>query len=894
MAFEKTRKQGFNPANITVNRGNAKAQFGQQVFADRMALIDTQQNFIDKKLDDYIGEQKLEGTKVAESTEMVMEERVFTNEDGSERTYSIPVSYNRPEELIKTKWAANTYDEQIEKSYTDAVITSANEIILAEKSLQKTRSNYQLSVAESTALFSNNVQEGLDALKATVPQRYQQYVDTQLNTMVAAANTEIGNDQYGKLKTFNKALGKERRDEYDVTFNATLFNGNAEAKLQILEDQYKHQSNSALAGDEKAVVWMEETYPAHKEMIELSGTVAPFFDVNFDNQASIVETIYNLNSLELFINNDEDAGFLLTSDDKTPVKLNAESIKALGYDVSNMKNKKKIQAVLSRYKELLKERLTERTSQDGTLDHNRRTNRMRLGQVAFQSPALKKDYAIQLGTAGSKLNKNNIAEFVAYKSKINESRNLNAFVTEFDAFTMMNPEHNVIRDEYYSYVAAKYKNLPEMYGKSIKDNLSSFIANIKDGSIVDNRQAIEEFYNSPAFRIARGVQMNNKEGKAMFISMLENVPNITDKEIKLAKRMMSTMSSSIDGNGASNHLIKILQKEAEMATYTEAEFKRRLGFDNPAAIETKIDEQVLDLLSSKFFTSDIKISQRYSQAIKQRVYEELMLSVEADQEDAIGGLINSTVMEVANRLEKNGRYGESTFTSGKGITDDGNENNEGPIAYGEWSLNRYFIVDVPDNGGFTKTETGEYSDKHIEFLMKKQRIEEAGGRVNRTKSWMNVNNKVIAMVNDPKAKVENKQFDFSVKLELGKNYFLEPVNPNMVDSDKVVYQAVFYGKPGGKAIYMKDENGNPITFTRSAIEKDSANNNSPEVKVEELKIEQGLVSQAKEAILKDFFPLTMALSKKKKQDEIKAYRDMLKRQQSFMKNNILKNSKVSK
>ena len=85
MAFEKTRKQGFNPANITVNRGNAKAQFGQQVFADRMALIDTQQNFIDKKLDDYIGEQKLEGTKVAESTEMVMEERVFTNEDGSER-----------------------------------------------------------------------------------------------------------------------------------------------------------------------------------------------------------------------------------------------------------------------------------------------------------------------------------------------------------------------------------------------------------------------------------------------------------------------------------------------------------------------------------------------------------------------------------------------------------------------------------------------------------------------------------------------------------------------------------------------------------------------------------------------------------------------------------------
>lgn len=898
MAYEKTRRQSFNPANITVNRGDSMAQYGATATQAKFQQISDQQNLLDKKLGDYIGEEKLEGTKLAESTDMVMEDRTFTKADGTTSMYSIPVKYNKPEHLIKTSWSANTYDDHIEKAYTDAIITSANEIILAEKSLQKTSTDYSLSIAEVDALFKNNVDGPLGALQETVPDRYSQYVTTKINTMVAAANSEIATKHHTNLVGMAVERGNISRTEHESTFITTLFSNVKAKNLSELEITKAEQKEAALSGDKKAQAWLTETYPAEKEMIELSSKLKPFFEVDYSNATSITEAIYNLGVLEQAYNTgDVNDQLLLTSKEKV-----AMTIAEAGFDATNTKYRKKIQSTISRAKELLKERLQSRIDSSSSIDHVERTDNYRLGIVQFQSKDEKIIFGNELQTEDSDLLQKLVPQYLAIEKANFERKKMGAYSSTFNAANINEKledgsyRYKEERTKFYSYVAGKYQNLPTFMARNVKDQLSSLVANFSDGSITDHKQSIEDLVNSSAIDIARGVMMDDKMGKPMFIAMMHNIPGIEDDEIKLFKRIMTTFDGSISHDAASTHLVNIVRREEELKKMGPGnamkQFLSRTSFETQADLNIAVDDAILDLVSGKFASTDIKISGRYQIAVRQRVIEELMLSAESTQTNKIAGIVGETVTMVANRLEKSNRYGKTTFTEGKGRTKDDDENIEGPKNYGQWSLDMFFMKHEKAPPGYTKTELDEYTDEFKDYHYETHRIEKAGGRRGRTQAWTKINNMLNDEVNE--VEVENRQFDYATKMVIGENVFLEPTNDNQYSASKVVYQAVFYPTPGGPPMFLKDKKGNVIQFDRTFIKDIAKDNKKPETKVEELVAKMGLGSKIMtsleitgQVISKAFMHPGYEKALKEKQAKAKKEKDdwveFMKKQNAFKK-----------
>ncbi len=842
MAYQRSKRTQFNPADIRVNRGQSLSQFGSTYAQAAFKQVDEAQNLLDKKLDDYIEAQKLEGTELAEGTEIIKETQEFVNEDGAVMTYDVPVSYDRPEKLIKTKWAANTYDEQIQKTYTDSLIGTLNEIVLNEKQQQKMTVDYDQTVPESKLLFETNVSEGINALRNTVPERYRNYFDEKTKQFVSAATTELTNRQVVKREKYFSALGKINRDEADSYHVANLLNTNYKEKDNALEEQYDEQAQALANGDANAKIWLEETYPAMKEMNEMAKFIAPYFQVNYNDPKSILKAVHNLNTIEQIFNNESNPNLMIKGENGEDLTI--KSLRDAGYNVDNIVNRKKFQSTFSRAKELLKERLTVRDDEISALDYKYRADNLPLKMRPSETIKVREDFAKYLSIAGSDLNDEIVPEFIAYLALENKRKGLGPYNTKFNSDNMDQPEHVGMLQQYYTYVAGKYQVLPTLLNKQLTDNAGSLVSLVNTGQLSgDTRQLIEKVINLPAFKMVRGIIMNNKSGDARFISILENVPGIDDDQIRLLNQMFRMYAQDPNPNDASNRIINVLIQQKE----NEKNFIKRSGFEDAAEINEAIEANILSSLSSDLFDPDNIIDQRYMQVAKQAIYEELMLTNESFQKGRLENIIPETVATVTKRLNKSGMYGESTFTTGRGYTADDDENDENNRAFGMWSLDNEFLKEENVPPGFTKTREDEYTEEHKQYVRETQRIEADGGKRGRTKAWKTINNQIIAAIDDPKAKVQNKQFDFSTKLELGRNVFLIPTSMNQFDSSKVTYQAVFYSSPGAQPYYMKNYKGNAIIYERKEILRIAQDNETIETKIEDLVIEKGLSRKIKDA-----------------------------------------------
>ncbi len=842
MAYQRSKRTQFNPADIRVNRGQSLSQFGSTYAQAAFKQVDEAQNLLDKKLDDYIEAQKLEGTELAEGTEIIKETQEFVNEDGAVMTYDVPVSYDRPEKLIKTKWAANTYDEQIQKTYTDSLIGTLNEIVLNEKQQQKMTVDYDQTVPESKLLFETNVSEGINALRNTVPERYRNYFDEKTKQFVSAATTELTNRQVVKREKYFSALGKINRDEADSYHVANLLNTNYKEKDNALEEQYDEQAQALANGDANAKIWLEETYPAMKEMNEMAKFIAPYFQVNYNDPKLILKAVHNLNTIEQIFNNESNPNLMIKGENGEDLTI--KSLRDAGYNVDNIVNRKKFQSTFSRAKELLKERLTVRDDEISALDYKYRADNLPLKMRPSETIKVREDFAKYLSIAGSDLNDEIVPEFIAYLALENKRKGLGPYNTKFNSDNMDQPEHVGMLQQYYTYVAGKYQVLPTLLNKQLTDNAGSLVSLVNTGQLSgDTRQLIEKVINLPAFKMVRGIIMNNKSGDARFISILENVPGIDDDQIRLLNQMFRMYAQDPNPNDASNRIINVLIQQKE----NEKNFIKRSGFEDAAEINEAIEANILSSLSSDLFDPDNIIDQRYMQVAKQAIYEELMLTNESFQKGRLENIIPETVATVTKRLNKSGMYGESTFTTGRGYTADDDENDENNRAFGMWSLDNEFLKKENVPPGFTKTREDEYTEEHKQYVRETQRIEADGGKRGRTKAWKTINNQIIAAIDDPKAKVQNKQFDFSTKLELGRNVFLIPTSMNQFDSSKVTYQAVFYSSPGAQPYYMKNYKGNAIIYERKEILRIAQDNETIETKIEDLVIEKGLSRKIKDA-----------------------------------------------
>ena len=191
----------------------------------------------------------------------------------------------------------------------------------------------------------------------------------------------------------------------------------------------------------------------------------------------------------------------------------------------------------------------------------------RLGTVRFQSKPEKVIFGNELQTQNSDLLQNLVPKYLAIEKANFERKDMGTYSSTFNASNINEKledgsyRYKNERRKFYSYVAGKYKNLPTFMANDIKDRLSSVVANFADGSITDHKQNIEDLVNSGAVDIARGVMLDDKMGKPMFITMLHNIPGIEDDEIKIFKRIMTTFDGSVSADRATTHIISILKRE---------------------------------------------------------------------------------------------------------------------------------------------------------------------------------------------------------------------------------------------------------------------------------------------------------------------------------------------
>ena len=196
MTIEKFRRQSFNPATIQVNRGEGYRQLGQAIGQQSQVLSDGVNNYLRREIKELEVKEKELGRKLGKTADIIYEDREFTDELGNKKTHKVAVSYKRPNELLKTSWAASEFDEYAADRYVNQLAINAKQILADEKLLSDERANVDITVAEHVALYNKNINEPLTALLDTVPSEFKALVEDNFNK-------QLGN----KLKVRRLAIG---------------------------------------------------------------------------------------------------------------------------------------------------------------------------------------------------------------------------------------------------------------------------------------------------------------------------------------------------------------------------------------------------------------------------------------------------------------------------------------------------------------------------------------------------------------------------------------------------------------------------------------------------------------------------------------------------------------
>ena len=169
MALKRDTRKSFNPADIRVNRGSALGALSDAVGRTETLINQTALDFADNQLTKLKKDEIAKGEMLAQQAEIQYEDFTFTDADGNQRIQKIARSYKTPDDLINTSWAAHAFNEQVAKTYLDAVVVSADDILQTEKQILKGKVRYDTTIPELSAMYAANTNPALQALRSTVP-----------------------------------------------------------------------------------------------------------------------------------------------------------------------------------------------------------------------------------------------------------------------------------------------------------------------------------------------------------------------------------------------------------------------------------------------------------------------------------------------------------------------------------------------------------------------------------------------------------------------------------------------------------------------------------------------------------------------------------------------------
>ena len=889
MAFEKTNKRTFNPANITVNRGDSIASYGKQVTQQQFQLTDTFQNVIANEVDQYKSRQKIEGKKLALETEIVYEDQEITNENGETSTHRVPVRYNRPEESIKTSWAANVYDEQIEEQYTNALVTSGNELILDLKLQSKQTTDYDASVSDVTTLFRNNAAAYVDALRETVPQAYINNFDTKMSQLVASAATELGNKHIVKREAYIQGQSKHSRDSLKIEFATSFLNNDSlESKIKLLDEEYANQLNAANTGDDDAKLWMDNEYQAMKSVVTMTSKFGDYFNVDYSDPSSIARGIKNINAMQVALVSGGSVNLVGPKGEFGEQTQDLLSLQDLGFDAENMPYKKEVLSVINTSKILMNERYDAKQANVESINYFKENNRSTLGVVGILDKSDKEKISIAIETPGTAELDYLVPIFLGIQNAENNRRGLPAISTLFNSDTINDPQFAATKEKFYNYLAGNHQIVKSSAGKNLLKKLRAVQRATESGLLQENRDIIEEVFADPNFLLVQNLLVKDKNNTYKSISVLDNIPGFETEDIALFKRFNDTLSSSYSTNEASNKMVnqEIINNDLKLENKTlfaYAGLKGLLEFDSI------ISDEIKNQFSSVNFGPDNIVSQHFRDMVQRQVLLNIKMRPEAQYEGGVGeDLIQSETMYVINRLTKTSGWGADEYLSGfAGTTNDSGEvNYQDAKTLGRWGPSKYLSTTkkerpLPSYQGkpLKLTNEAELDAYDLETIQ----IEKNGGMRGKTEAWRLTNNLINEAVGqDELSAVHNPQFKIGTKLVLGENIKLVS-SPRVNDENSVNYQVVFYASPTSPPMYLKDKKGMGIRIPRKQIKFFAKNNKTIETKVtDELTTGEALFL-ARQKSRDGRYEQKKALNPKfkKRQEELIEYRKNRKAEDDF-------------
>jgi len=810
MAFEFKQSRSFNPAEIQVNRGNQLGRASQTAAQSGFALSESTRRFVDQQTaltKDY--EQK-RAKKLAAGAEIVFEDVTYTGADGIERTRKLATGYKTPEKLLSTSWAAVTFDEEVVKVYTDAAINTANSILNQEKEIMQQNSTFTQSPAETTAMFDANIQEPLDQLRSTIPNEMRAIFENKVKQNVEQTRAVIANRQFEKVKQYNTARFNKIATDFESQFGS-LWAGDPEEGLKLLEELKTEAEQKELKQVAGAHIWINSLYPAYKNMFDAGKEAQRFLDIDYSSSDSLAVAHSNLKNLELLLNFQNQSIPLLNNDGK----IETVTLKSLGLDgKDNQIARNKVMTTLAKQRGLLKDLFTTSKKQDKVNDYIRNTRALQSGgqdySVDPNSLKAEGDYlfaASEFDKPGSDIHKQLVPEYM------NEYPNVTPTI-DADNILMSDQANN-----YKQWAAGKY----HIIGGAAHREIVSFaksITNKSNEEIIALKEQIVDSIGKQSFLNATGAVYKTPQGKTIYNSIINKLPQISDDEEKEIANLVHAINMTNTREEAADLYIR----NRITAPRVNNDFFKGTYGEEIGVITNKINDVVKSEYSEVNFGADNMMAYNFLSDVNKQV--KLNLASTTMKKD-----IEAETIRVMERLIAKSGYGYSEYAYGFATaTDDPDEIDfDTGKVFTKWSTDEFFNTHpsrLPEDYEVPPGTSGMQNPYELAAIYDENyllHLEEYGQTGSLRRQELMKTPLYYEIQNELKEAVEinntaNPQFQIEEELVLGKNVKLITVG-RPTNENAVVYQYLYLpNKEGERPRPILDRLGNNKTISRRELQ----------------------------------------------------------------------------
>ena len=813
MEVKRGQRSQFNPANIKVNRGNAIGEYARATTNAAFQQIDLNQNVINDQLNKYIVSEEKEGAKLGKSAEIVYEDVTYYDDKGTKKTHKIARSYETPENLISTSWAANKFQEEVEANYLNAMVSSASTIIEDEKNLSKLNTNFGTTVAEATGVFDNNINPALDMLRQSVPDQYAAVFDFKVNALKGSARTELANKQLGKLEQLNEARANASESSFEnQQFTRVLTNPDL-AQIALDEETDK-QLVFGVKGSLTGFTFKDRK-DGHQNTINFGKGFSPYLETNYANSKSVAISLENIDGALLLLNMDDQTVPLRKSD----MTVEMHSLESLGIDPNiPMDQRKKLYDMLKRHKIMLQGKFTENKDNEKINEHISQT--LQAGNI-YDKTSDKDMISMykQIMQKDSYVNQKGIAVYVASLKNNNET-----YDTKFDASSMFDPEHRAELGEYMQFMQGTFGIFSDAEIQPFRTQLNALVLN-PESMVVEN---VIDIFQGTMLQKINNNSFNSLRGTMSFKNMKQRIGlNDEQKDVLQDLQFFSRIYGRPENGGnatiAANKYMNYLEKKKVVdergGLYTKNIFG--IGINDQAELRESVDDYIMKELSDKNFRPDTTVYASLlaeaEQIVIKKAYEKASLDIKLD-EDGIKMLTEDAVTQIL----KNGDYQVDQYTyQVGGIRDDRNENIKGKL--GKYGLGSYLDIE-PD---YSEVPVGVdvISNKILEEQYYDKMVVNEGKYIDKSHTWHEIQNIIDNNINWKQMfKTEGFQGE---KPLLGKDINMRVINPNAREKD-IIYEFVALNNPEGTDIQIvMGKNGIPLRLKRNQILELAKQNEDP-------------------------------------------------------------------